>query len=131
MLSNHHSPLLLSEEEGIRRRKKNKDGGRDWTRSSVPILFQTKAYVTQFNKIDKRNLKDSYHDLNIVSKKHTWAPKQIMPFFNMNSGSTGIFYERLRQLYTMERHTLYQKERIADLNHSFYQRGPTMQTHEF
>ena len=133
-LSNHHSPEILKEGEGVFRRKKNKDGGRDMVATAVKIPLQTSAYTHKFFKffkIDKRNQKDAQFDLKGVSKKHNWSPKLILRLFNMNSGNSGTYYERLCSLYTPDRRILLPKERMADLAHRLCQRGPPMRSLSF
>ena len=114
-LTNQHSPIVLTEDEGVFRRKRNADGGRDRLSSAVKIPLQTKAYVSDFDKIDKRNLVDSKYDLKGHLKKHNWAPKLCNRFYNINSGCASKFYERLCVLYTPGNRIISPKQRMADL----------------
>ena len=83
-LSNHHSPRFHNEANGVRRRKRNKNGTRDQLPSWVKIPEQTKRYVETFFRIDQKNKHDSQFNLKIVSKKHNWAPKIVMRLMNMH-----------------------------------------------
>ena len=53
-LSNHHSPRFHNEANGVRRRKRNKNGTRDQLPSWVKIPEQTKRYVEFFLELIKR-----------------------------------------------------------------------------
>ena len=86
-----YPPVMLTEDEGLFCRKGNTDRGQDRLSSAVKIPLQTKAYVSDIDKIDKKNLKDSKYDLKGHSKKHDWAPHLINRFFNVNSGCAGAF----------------------------------------
>ena len=130
-LTNMYPPAVLTEDEGVFRRKRNADGGRDRISSAVKIPLQTKAYVSDFDKIDKRNLADSKYDLKGHSKKHNWAPKLINRFYNINSGCASVFYERLCELYTPGNRIISPKQRMADLAHSLTQRGLPMRQVRF
>ena len=59
-LSNHHAPVVLTEEEGIFRRKRDADGKREKISSAVKIPEQTKAYMSDFRQIDQRNPRTPY-----------------------------------------------------------------------
>ena len=102
-LTNMYGPIILSEDDGVFRRKRNETGGRDKDGTAVKIPIQTKKYVSTFSSIDQRNMKDAKYDLKGHSKKHNWAPKLVFRMFNINCGCSGAYYERLFQLYTPEK----------------------------
>ena len=62
-LSNHHSPVVLTEEEGVFCRERDADGKRENISSAVKIPEQTKAYTSDFRQIDQMNLQDAKYDL--------------------------------------------------------------------
>ena len=60
ILSNMNSPVVLTEKEGVFRRKRDADGKREKISSAVKIPEQTKAYMSDFRQIDQRNPRTPY-----------------------------------------------------------------------
>ena len=90
-LTNMYGPIIMAEDDGVFRHKKKEDGGRDKDSTAVKIPAQTKKYVYTFSSIDQRNNKDTKYDLKGHSKRHNWAPKLIIRFFNINCGCAGAY----------------------------------------
>ena len=81
-LSNFHTPCIV--EDGVKRKRKNKQGRRDQYQTSVPIPSQTKDYCETYHLIDKGNGREAKFCIGGGSKKHGWSPKLAARLFNMN-----------------------------------------------
>ena len=68
---------------------RGEDGIRDKESTAVKIPLQTKVYVNEFGKINKKNLKDSQFDLKGISKCHNWSPKINKRYYNIQGENTG------------------------------------------
>ena len=128
-LSNCYPPRMLRAGEGVDRRMRGENGVRDRHSTAVKIPLQTKVYVSEFDKIDKKNLNDSRYDLKGISKKHNWSPKINKRLYNIHNGNSGTYYERVCFLSTPDKRQLVAKERMADLAHHLCTVGESMRTY--
>ena len=87
---------------GVGRKLRGADDLREQEQTLVKIPEQTKAYVSTFDKIDKKNLIDSRFDLKGISKKHNFSPKIVKRYYNMHGGNASLYYKRACQLFTLE-----------------------------
>ena len=99
-LSNYHSPVFLDVGQGMRRRKKDKNGIRERNQSEVKCPEQNKDYSNIFCKIDSSNMKEQRYDIKFESKTHNWSPKLVFRVFGVNSQNAFAYYRRLVGMYT-------------------------------
>ena len=128
-LSNHHGPRLLKAGRGVDRQMLDPSGMREKDPTPVKCPKQTKKYVTEFDKINKINLKCVRFDLKGTSKKHGWSPKLNNRYINIHGANAGCFYERLMSLFAPSRRVLGAKERLCDLASELCRRGPPLRTY--
>ena len=126
-LSNFHSPTILAEGHGVRRRKRV-GRSRDHHQSDVSCPAQMKAYCETFHQIDKGNGAESNYDMGGHSKTHNWAPKLTMRYFNMNMNNAFQVYCLLVKKHTPTRRVLAMPEAINELAHALMQCGEAMRT---
>ena len=79
--TNCYSPIPLPSGDGVNPCMRSEDGSRDKQATPAKIPPQTKVYVSEFGKINRKNFKDAQFDLKGISKCHNWSPKINKRYF--------------------------------------------------
>ena len=125
-LSNFHTPCIV--EDGVKRKRKNKQGRRDQYQTSVPIPSQTKDYCETYHLIDKGNGREAKFWIGGGSKKHGWSPKLAARLFNMNLNNAYKIYTTLYAKHHPGCKPMEMRDCVIDLTHSLLQQGQYCRT---
>ena len=118
-------PFAEVVEEGLQRKGKVKGVSK---RVQMPVLcpIQNKEYSQIFHLIDKGNGAESKHNVGLESHKHSWLPKLVMHYFNMNLNNTYQVYKWLVDKYMNGRRYYDMGKAVDEAAHDFLQQGAKM-----
>ena len=121
-LSNFHRTNICV--GGVKRKRRNEAGRREFYRSEVDCPEQMKAYCETFHLIDKGNAVEAKFDLGGESHLHGWSPKLASRLFNMHLNNVYRIYCTLLREANYEPKLL--RDCIADLTIDLLQQGEPM-----